>query len=943
MLKRISLRTAFWRISLMIAALSGSVAAGQPLTPVELRCEYRVNPLGIDIMKPRLSWRLEARDTDARSLEQTAYRILAAASPDLLDSDTGGLWDSGKISGAESLHHSYAGADLASGRRVYWKVRVWNGADQPGPWSKTAYWSMGLLQAEDWGASWIGDPDEKPADTTDRDPITPPSPLLRRAFEPAGKIERALLSVTARGLYECRLNGERIGDHQLAPEWTDYKKRIPYQTFDVTAMMSEGENVLGAMLADGWYLGRMGPIRWDKDYPRRGVYGPHRRLLLRLDVTYENGTTDAVVSDETWKVNGDGPIRSADLFIGEVYDARKNPAGWDMPGFDDSGWKNAVTEELDDTALVAQMNEPIRVVADLPASAVTEPTPGVYIFDIGQNIAGWCRLRVNEPAGREIVIRHGEMLNPDGTLYTKNLGMAIQTDRYISAGGGEAVCEPRFTYHGFRYAEVTGLSAKPDPAILTGRAVASDAPVTREFSCSNPMLNKLVENAIWTQRGNMHSVPTDCPQRDERMGWMGDAQVFAQSAIYHMDMAAFFTKWIQDIRDAQAEDGSFPDIAPHPYGPDDRFKNAPGWADAGVVVPWRLYQNYADTRILEEHIAAIKRYIDGIQRDNPDLIWRNNRGNNYGDWLNGDTIKAKGYPQKGGELDKDNFATAFFAYSTRLTARICAILGMEKDAEHYAALARDIEEAYRKQFVRDDGRIKGDTQAGYAMALHFDLLPEGLGEKAAGYMAEAIHKYDDRISTGFHSTYRMMLELNRWGYEDLAYKLVESTRFPSWGYSIEQGATTIWERWDGYVKGRGFQNPGMNSFNHYAIGAVVEWIYRNVTGINPDDEYPGWKHFILKPQPGGTLTDAQCTYQSIRGEIHCGWEAGPESFRMDLRIPPNTTAAVHVPAKDAAAVLENGKPAAEAAGLTFTGMRSGTAVFNAGSGSYRFTAPWPNP
>jgi len=923
-------------VVIMVIMANGWAAAD--VAPCGLRCEYLSDPNGIDVVTPRLSWRIESDDPVARGIAQTAYQILVASSPDKLDADIGDLWDTGKMDDGESLHHAYSGTALVSGAAAFWKVRVWYGGDTPSAWSSTARWRQGLLHREDWAGQWIGFPGERPADTTDPNPVNPPSPLLRRAFSVAGPVKRATLYATARGLYECRLNGQRVGDHQLAPEWTDYGQRIQYQTYDVTDLIREGENAVGATLGDGWYLGRMGPIRWDKTFPRRGVYGPHRRFLLRLDIEYANGTTQALVSDGGWKATDDGPIRSADNFIGEIYDARKAHPGWDSSGFDDSAWETVVTEPLDDTPLVAQMNEPIRVIADIPAIAVTEPNPGVYVFDIGQNIAGWCRIRVTGEAGREIVLRHGEMLNPDGTLYTQNLGMAIQTERYTLAGGGEEVFEPHFTYHGFRYVEVNGLMEMPDAAILTGRAVASDAPNTMHFECSNPMLNRLVCNALWSQRGNMHSTPTDCPQRDERMGWMGDAQVFAQSAILNMDMAAFFTKWIQDIRDAQATDGSFPDIAPHPCGRDVRFKNAPGWADAGVVVPWRLYQNYGDVEVLRRHVDAAKRFIDGVKRDNPDLIWRNNVGNNYGDWLNGDTIIAEDYPKQGGALDKEIFATAFFAHSTSLVARMCEVLGQEEDAKRYAALANGIIVAFRAHFV-EGSIVKGDTQAGYAMALHFDLLPEAVRPEAARRMVEAIHRYDDRISTGFHSTYRMMFELSRWGYGDLAYKLVESLRFPSWGYSIEQDATTIWERWDGYVKGRGFQNPGMNSFNHYAIGAVVEWIYRNVAGINPDDAQPGYRHLIIRPRPGGSLTSARCTYESIRGPIHSAWTRDSGTFRMEVAIPPNTTALICVPAKDADGVREGAGPAAESPGVVFVKMADGAAVYAVGSGHYTFETP----
>lgn len=923
-------------VALLSAA--GAMAASGDIVPANLRCEYLVNPLGIDATAPRLSWELQAVDTTARGLAQSAYQVLAASSEEKLAADVGDLWDTGKVASSDSIQLAYAGKPLTACMRVFWKLRVWDGQDVASDWSTPAFWSMGLLQKEDWkGAQWIGDAAEAPAERDNPNPPIPPSPMLRRVFAVAGPVVRATLYVTSRGDYECRLNGAKVGDHELAPEWTDYEKRIQYQTYDVTASVQEGDNVLGATLGDGWYLGRLGPTRWDKEYPRRGVYGLHRRLLTRLDVELADGSVQNIVSDGDWKCNPDGPIRQADNFLGETYDARKELPGWDAPGFDDASWAAVTAEPLDDVLLEAQMNEPIRVIQELPAQSVAEPTPGVYIFDLGQNMPGWCRIRIQGEAGQEIMVRHGEMLNLNGTLYTENLAAAVQEERYILAGTGEEVFEPHFTYHGFRYVEVTGLKANPDTGMVTGCVVCSDTRRTGTLECSNPMLNKLVENILWTQRGNMHSVPTDCPQRDERMGWMGDAQVFGQSAIFNTDMAAFFTKWMQDIRDAQATDGSFPDIAPHACDPEVRFKNAPGWADAGVFVPWRLYQNYKDTRVLREHLEAARRYIECIHRDNPDLLWKNNVGNNYGDWLNGDTIKARGYPRRGGQLDKVIFATAFFAYSTGLVADMCAVLGETDDAARYRDLAAQITAVFNKEFVDEEGRIQGDTQAGYAVALHFDLLPEALRPKAAAYMVEAIDKYDGRMSTGFHSTYRMMLELSRWGYNDLAYQLVESTRFPSWGYSIEQGATTIWERWDGYVKDRGFQDPGMNSFNHYAIGAVIEWMYRTIAGINPDEENPGYSHFVIRPRPGGTLTWAKGSYDCIRGPIESAWKQEDGNFTLDIQIPPNTEATVYVPAISVDAVQGSGQPAADAPGVTFVRMEKDAAVYRVQSGHYTFS------
>jgi len=498
------------------------------------------------------------------------------------------------------------------------------------------------------------------------------------------------------------------------------------------------------------------------------------------------------------------------------------------------------------------------------------------------------------------------------------------------------VFEPHFTYHGFRYVEVTGLAKKPTLDALVGRVFCSASPITSRFECSNPMLNKLMENIVWTQRGNMHSTPTDCPQRDERLGWMGDAQVFAQTACFNMDMARFFTKWVRDIRDAQADDGRYPDFAPHPFDPNEKFSGVPSWGDAGVIVPWRMYVNHGDRRVLEEHFESAQRWIEYVRTQSPDLIWTGKRGKDYGDWLNGDTLILEGWPKTGGAVPKELLATAFFAHSTELLAKMATVIGRTEEARRYGELAEAIKAAFNRQFVQADGRMTGNTQAGYALALRFNLLPEPLRTKAGQYMVEGIEAYKGHASTGIQSTVRMMLELTRNGYSDVAYRLINNRTVPSWGYTIDQGATTIWERWDGYVEGRGFQNPGMNSFNHYALGAVGEWVYRTVVGISPDEQRPGYKRFTIHPRPGGGLTWAKGAYDSPRGRIASAWRIEKGAFSLEVTVPTNTSAMVHLPTTDPGAVTEGGAPVGKAAGVAPVGVENGAAVYRVGSGDYRF-------
>ncbi|MEW6249709.1 MAG: glycoside hydrolase family 78 protein [Planctomycetota bacterium] len=999
--------------------------------PTKLRCEYLVNPLGIDRTTPRLSWRMVDGRRGAR---QTAYQILAGDSLEQLAADQGNVWDTGKVASDQSIQVAYAGMPLKSRQRVWWKVRVWDHAGQPSPWSEPAFWTMGLLERADWGAKWIGDPTPPPSLTP---PQPPPAPLTTAASQPDTKparpqldplpatmlrkefttpadapIRRATAYCTALGAYELRMNGQRVGDHILAPEWTDYHQRVQYQAYDVTPLLRRGENAIGAILGDGWYAGRIGLAGIVPGGPLRGIYGRQPKLLLRLEIEGADGQVQVVMSDGSWRCTNEGPIRVSDILDGETYDARREITGWDEPGFDDADdptWQDVAALGLNEikhprtrkpVELVAQPNEPIRVVKELKPVALTEPQPGVYVYDLGQNIVGWCRFRLRAPAGATVKLRHAEVLNPDGTLYTANLRSAAQTDMYTCRGpatartgetaadrdahllaaytGGvskpdDEVSEPHFTYHGFRYVEVTGLPYKPALADLTGRVFHSAAPDAGHFECSEPLVNKLWQNAVWTQRANLMSSPTDCPQRDERLGWMGDILAFAQAGCFNMDMAAFFTKWIPDVRDAQAEDGRYPDFAPHPFGKDERFTGVPAWGDAGVFVPWTAYVNYADHRLLEEHFDSARRWVDWIRANNPDLLWKNKRHNDYGDWLNADTLKLDaavtgGAPwPKGAEVPKEIFGTMFFARSADLVARMAGVLGKTAEQQQYARLFEDIKTAFNKAYVAPDGRMQGNTQAGYAIALHFGLLPSseprpsgGGGDRSearprpdqppqAAYMLEAFDTYHGCLTTGFHSTICLMRELSARGLNDHAYRLLLNRRMPSWLYPVEHGATTIWERWDGYVEGRGFQDPGMNSFAHYAFGCVGEWLFGDVAGINPDEANPGYKHIIIRPQPGPGLTWAAAEYDSIHGRIASRWElpdkrantAAAPALVLQITIPPNTTATVYVPARPDAPVMENGKPADQAEGVQPLRREHDAAVYRVGAGRYRFTVSPP--
>jgi alpha-L-rhamnosidase len=773
------------------------------------------------------------------------------------------------------------------------------------------------------------------SDSPASDPIDCLTAMLRKEFSIDGPIKRATVSVTGLGLYELRINGQRVGDHLLAPEWTLYRKRIQYQTYDVTTLLREGSNAVGAMLGGGWWSGPLSA--------RTPLKAPRLCLLMRLDVELADGSTRTIVTDPSWLATSDSPIRRSGIYFGEEYDATKEKPGWDHPGYGNVGWSaaQAVTrlEDAPNPALVAQCNEPIRVVKELSPIKMTEPKPGMYVFDMGQNMVGWCRLKANAPVGTKVTLHFGEMLNDDGTVHRGNLG-GTQTYEYTWRGG-EATVEPHFTYYGFRYVELTGLPKPPAKDALVGRVFHSAAADTGQIECSNELVNKIMHCVEWVQRGNMMSVPTDCPQRCERLGWLGDIQAFSQTAIFTRDMAGFFTKWVPDIRDSQADDGRYPDVAPQMTDADQARLGVPAWGDAGVVVPWRTYQNYADKRMLEQHFVSARRWIEFIRRNNPNLLWQKNRGNDYNDWLNGDTAVLKDYPRTGSAVPNEVFATAFFAQSTDILAKMAGVLDRKEDAAKYGELFEGIKAAFNSAYVSPDGRIKGDTQAGYALALHFNLLDESMRPKATELMIAAIRRYKDHPSTGIQATHRMMLELTRNGHHDEAWRLINLRTVPSWGYMVEMGATTIWECWDSYVKGRNEPNRGPfngSSYNHWALGAVGEWVWRHLAGINPDDAQPAFKHFMIRPRPCEGLTWVKARYDSIRGPIVSEWKRSDGRFELRVEVPTNTTATVFIPTKEPNTVTESGKPAAEAEGVKPLKPEPGAAIFEVQSGHYHFEA-----
>ncbi|MFS0722819.1 family 78 glycoside hydrolase catalytic domain [Paenibacillus sp. 1P07SE] len=876
---------------------------------VNCKTEYRVNPLGLDTRTPRLFWQLQS---DARSAAQAAYQILVASDAAVLQRDEGDVWDSGKVESAASTHVLYAGQPLQSERLYYWKVRVWDGAGNVSPWSEPAYWSMGLLERISWKAKWVGRKTEPGVELQ-------PSPYVRKAFETKGAIGRATAYATALGLYQLQINGQVVGE-LFAPGWTDYDKRTQVQTLDVTDHVVEGGNAVGAILGDGWYAGTVGMLG-------SKVYGERPFFLLQLVIEYTDGTKDIVVTDSTWKT-ARGPIIYSDMIKGESYDARLELGDWSRSGYDDSFWEQPDVRPGYNGLLVSMVEPPVRITETVRPIDVRKTAAGTYIFDMGQNMVGWTEVKASGLRGTRITLSHAEVLKPDGTLYLDNLRKAVQQNHYVMKGEGEERYEPHFTFQGFRYVEVIGYPGVPSLDDITGKVVHSDTPVTGRLETSDAMVNQLYSNITWGQRGNFLSVPTDCPQRDERLGWTGDAQIFARTASYNMDVSRFFTKYVWDLIDAQQPSGAFTDVAPD--GGWSRFKMwntrlnwyAPdnsGWGDAGVIIPWTLYLMYGDTQVLERHYDAMVRWVEYLRSNSEELVRPGYA--NYADWLSIDA-----------DTPNEVLATAYFGYSTKLLSRIAGVLGKQEDKAHYEGLFGEIAEAFRRAFVSEDGRIHGDTQTVYVLALQFGLLEGELHSKALEHLVSDIRLRGSRLSTGFLGVGYLLPALTDNGRLDVAYELLTQESFPSWMYSIKHGATTIWERWDGWTEHKGFQTPSMNSFNHYSLGSVGEWMYRYMAGIEADPSAPGFRHTLIKPRPGGRLTWVKASYESLYGTIRSEWELQEDgTLKLQVTIPPGTTAEVHVPGRQ---VTVDGAQPAEDGDCRLIRTGEEETVLHVGSGSY---------
>ncbi|MEO3805359.1 glycoside hydrolase family 78 protein [Nonomuraea sp. B1E8] len=845
--------------------------------------EHHRDPLGIGEPEPRLSWTVT---TDLPGWIQQAYEI-----------ELGDGLSTGRIESDASALVPWPGAPLGSRERRAARVRVHGADGSASDWSAWSYVETGLLDPADWLATAAAPPLELLGAPDG------PALLLRRGFALRAPIERARLYITAHGIYEAEINGRVVGDDVLAPGWTSYRHRLRYRTHDVTGLLREGANAIGATLADGWYRGRIGFGGGKSD-----LYGERTALIAQLEIAYIDGTTDVIVTDGTWRC-ARGPVTEAGLYDGEKHDARLHPAGWSEPGFDDSSWLPADALSHDPALLVAPTGPPVRRTQTLSPTEVLTGPNGETLLDFGQNLVGRLRIRVQGPAGHTVTLRHAEVLE-NGALAVRPLRAAAAEDRYTLRGDAEPeTFEPRFTTHGFRYAQIDGWPGAFDPADVVAVVCHTDMRPAGAFECSDPLLNRLHDNVVWSMRGNYVDLPTDCPQRDERLGWTGDIQVFAPAAAFLYDCAGPLSSWLADLAAEQAEVGTVPHYVP--WVPlMSGLSPAAAWGDAAVLLPWTLYERTGDLGLLRRQYPSMTAWVDQVASLTRGHLW--DEGFQFGDWL--DPAAPSDDPGKA-RTDQALVATAYHAWSAQVVADTAALLGHDADAARYAGLAGQVRTAFRHEFVTPSGRLACDTQTAYALALTVDLFdgPEQR-ERAGRRLVELVAGDEHRIGTGFVGTPLICDALCSVGAYDTAYRLLTQRNRPSWLYPVTMGATTIWERWDSMLPD-GSVNPGeMTSFNHYALGAVADWMHRTVAGLAPAE--PGYRRISVRPRPGGGLTHARAAHHTPYGEAEVSWRRDGERLTVAVRVPQSTVAIVDLP----------GEPVAEA-----------------GPGRHVFHCTWPDP
>jgi len=869
-----------------------------------LLTENMTDPIGMDCTSPRFSWQLL---TDKRNVTQTAYELRVS-------DGTNPVWNTGKVSSDQSVHVSYAGEPLKSGTYYNWQVRVWDNSGKRSAWSQPAKFQTGFLDGSGWKAKWI-----EPGYAEDT--VMRPSPLMRKEFTLKGNIARATAYITAHGLYEAELNGKRIGDAFLTPGWTSYGTRLQYQAYDVTGLLKSGANAIGVMLGSGWYRGNIG-FRNSINF-----YGRDIALLCQIDITYSDGAIESIITDGSWK-SSTGAVRYSEIYHGEIYDARLEKKGWTLPGYDDGSWDGVKTAVHDMNLLIGTQNELVKKHETFAPVKILQTPGGDQVIDFGQNLVGWVRMKVTGNAGDSVILSHAEVLDREGNFYITNLRSAKARDIYVLKGQGEEFFEPRFTWHGFRYLKVEGYPGKLRPEDFNAVALYSAMKPTGSFMTSDSLINLLQHNIQWGQKGNFLDVPTDCPQRDERLGWTGDAQAFSRTAAFNMNVNSFFAKWLKDVEADQVE-GKVPHVVPNVLG--QRSVNSTGWSDVATIAPWNMYLVYGDRQLLEQQYVSMKSYVESIRSTALEDLW--NSGFHYGDWL----FYRPDDDNSGmaAVTDKYLIAQCFYAHSVQLLINAAKVLEMTEDAAFYSKLLERIKEAFMREYVTPNGRLVSGTQTAYVLALNFDMLPETLRKQAADRLVANIKSYG-HLTTGFLGTPYLCHVLSRFGHTELAFELLLRKQYPSWLYPVTMGATTIWERWDGQKPDGTFQNPRMNSFNHYAYGAIGDWMYRVMAGLDTREEAPGYKHSIIRPHIGGGFTHVSASLDTYYGKLSSEWRIEDGKLTLDVEIPANTTATVYIPADDQDSILEGGRPMTQVKEIKIAGREDGFMVVKLGSGSYRF-------
>ena len=893
------------------------------VTVGNLRCEMRVNPLGIDVKHPRLSWQLQS---DLRNVVQTSYQILVSSSAQILQQNEGDVWNSGVINSNQSLHVQYDGAALQPVKKYFWKVIVKTnkGIAQA---TQTAFFSTGFLNANEWKAKWIGYDKASVWDS-----MTQWSRLsaryLRKEFKSAATVKRATAYISGLGMNELYINGNKIGDQVLAPNPTDYRKTYFYNTHDVTAQIKEGINAVAVVLGNGRFF----TMRQNYKKKKHNTFG-FPKLLLQLEIEYTDGTKKIVVSDENWKLNVDGPIRTNNEYDGEEYDARKELNGWTSAGFNDSKWMQPELVAAPKGKLVAQMSEPMKVMQTIKPVSIKKTASGKYILDMGQNFSGWIKLQnINGKNGEKVMLRFAESLQPNGELFVANLRDAKVTDVYtfgnspLGAGGWQ----PSFVYHGFRYVEISSFPGTPTISQFEGKLVHDAIETTGSFQTSNNIINRIYQNAWWGIASNYKGMPVDCPQRNERQPWLGDRTVGSQGESYVFNNAALYSKWMQDIEDSQTEEGSIPDVAPAFWN---YYSDDVTWPAAYIFISNNLYNQFGDITPIQKHYPSMKKwmmYMKAKYMKNY-IVTRDK----YGDWCvppeSLELIHAKDANRL---TDGKLIATAYYYKLLSYMQRFANLTDNKADASYYGLLSDSIRIAFQQTFYNAQKKqYSNNTVTANLLPLYFGICPDSLREVVFEQIRQKIVvENKSHISTGLIGSQWLMRGLTEYNHADLAFTLASNNTYPSWGYMTENGATTIWELWNGNTA-----NPGMNSQNHVMLlGDLLTWFYENLAGIRSNKTEVAFKSIIMKPTIPTDLNEVNASYNSFHGLIKSHWKKNAGIFDWEITIPANTNAVVYLPATDVASIKESGKSIEGAEGIKFVKADNETVVLEIGSGSYLF-------